>query len=162
MNDQHDQAKPIERLEIRGGEILIEMAERGERKAVGRGNGNGPLPLPTLVDLGVSKMQSSRWQKLATLTPEEQEQKIARAKQIAVAAVDGDKEVIRQVRAEQQKEKSRRRDERELELAGRQRALPQKRYGVIIADPEWRFEPWSRETGMDRAAENHYPTSCLA
>ena len=23
----------------------------------------------------------------------------------------------------------------------------------------WRFEPWSRETGMDRAADNHYPTS---
>src|SRR5262249_27672431 len=34
-----------------------------------------------------------------------------------------------------------------------------KRYGVIYADPEWRFEPWSRETGMDRAADNHYPTS---
>jgi N6-adenosine-specific RNA methylase IME4 len=30
---------------------------------------------------------------------------------------------------------------------------------VIVADPEWRFEPWSRETGMDRAADNHYPTS---
>lgn len=28
-----------------------------------------------------------------------------------------------------------------------------------MADPEWRFEPWSRQTGMDRAAENHYPTS---
>jgi len=40
-------------------------------------------------------------------------------------------------------------------------ALPQKRYGVILADPEWRFEPWSRETGMDRAADNHYPTSVM-
>src|SRR6202000_2117682 len=38
-------------------------------------------------------------------------------------------------------------------------ALPNKRYGVILADPEWRFEPYSRETGMDRAADNHYPTS---
>lgn len=36
-----------------------------------------------------------------------------------------------------------------------------KRYGVIYADPEWRFEPYSRETGMDRAADNHYPTSPL-
>jgi N6-adenosine-specific RNA methylase IME4 len=33
---------------------------------------------------------------------------------------------------------------------------------VILADPEWRFEPWSRDTGMDRAADNHYPTSELA
>ena len=32
---------------------------------------------------------------------------------------------------------------------------------MIVADPEWRFEPWSRETGMDRAADNHYPTSVL-
>lgn len=33
------------------------------------------------------------------------------------------------------------------------------RFPVILADPEWRFEPWSRETGMDRAPENHYPTT---
>lgn len=31
-------------------------------------------------------------------------------------------------------------------------------YGVLYADPPWRFEPYSRETGMDRAADNHYPT----
>src|SRR5277367_2627433 len=48
---------------------------------------------------------------------------------------------------------------READLGQRQAALPDKRYGVIVADPEWRFEPWSRETGMDRAADNHYPTS---
>ena len=36
-----------------------------------------------------------------------------------------------------------------------------KRYPVIYADPEWRFEPRSRETGMDRAADNHYPTSSV-
>src|SRR5262249_16381614 len=40
-----------------------------------------------------------------------------------------------------------------------QAALPDKRYGVILADPEWRFKPYSRDTGMDRAADNHYPTS---
>jgi N6-adenosine-specific RNA methylase IME4 len=27
-------------------------------------------------------------------------------------------------------------------------------YRVIYADPPWRFEPYSRETGMDRAADN--------
>jgi hypothetical protein len=27
------------------------------------------------------------------------------------------------------------------------------------ADPEWRFEPRSRATGLDRSADNHYPTS---
>ena len=53
------------------------------------------------------------------------------------------------------------RDAREQALAAKQLALPNKRYGVIVADPEWRFEPWSRETGMDRSADNHYPTSVL-
>jgi N6-adenosine-specific RNA methylase IME4 len=55
--------------------------------------------------------------------------------------------------------KAERRAAREIELAAKQTALPDKRYGVILADPEWRFEPYSRETGMDRAADNHYPTS---
>ena len=50
---------------------------------------------------------------------------------------------------------------RERELGERQAAMPEKKYGVIVADPEWRFEPWSRDTGMDRSADNHYPTSCL-
>jgi N6-adenosine-specific RNA methylase IME4 len=55
--------------------------------------------------------------------------------------------------------KAERRAQREHELSAKQAALPAKRYGVIVADPEWRFEPYSRETGMDRAADNHYPTS---
>jgi len=55
--------------------------------------------------------------------------------------------------------KAKRRARREIELATKQTALPAKRYGVIVADPQWRFEPYSRETGMDRAADNHYPTS---
>jgi N6-adenosine-specific RNA methylase IME4 len=53
------------------------------------------------------------------------------------------------------------RQEREQGLAAKQQALPIKKYGVILADPEWRFEPWSRETGLDRAADNHYPTNPL-
>jgi len=58
-------------------------------------------------------------------------------------------------------ERKRRRDAREIELSKCIVALPTKKYGVILADPEWRFEPWSRITGMDRAADNHYPTSAL-
>jgi N6-adenosine-specific RNA methylase IME4 len=33
-----------------------------------------------------------------------------------------------------------------------------KLYGVLYADPPWRFEPFSRITGMSRAADNHYAT----
>lgn len=56
-------------------------------------------------------------------------------------------------------DKKERRAKRERDLAAKQEALPNKRYGVIYADPEWRFEVYSRDTGMDRAADNHYPTS---
>lgn len=48
---------------------------------------------------------------------------------------------------------------REISLSEKQRALPAKKFGVIYADPEWRFEPYNRDSGMDRAADNHYPTS---
>ncbi len=65
-------------------------------------------------------------------------------------------------RALRMAEKRARRAQLEAELGARQRALPDKRYGVIYADPPWRFEPYSRITGMDRAAENHYPTSPTA
>ena len=67
-----------------------------------------------------------------------------------------EKERIKRIR-----EKQKKRARRERELAKKIRALPNKRYGVVFADPEWRFEPYSRVTGMDRAADNHYPTSTL-
>jgi N6-adenosine-specific RNA methylase IME4 len=65
------------------------------------------------------------------------------------------------IRADQQQAKKAHRVERETVLAEKIKALPTERFGVIVADPEWRFEPFSRETGMDRAADNHYPTSEL-
>jgi MT-A70 len=43
-------------------------------------------------------------------------------------------------------------------LGARQRALPDERFGVILADPEWNRTTWS-EAGMDRHAANHYPVS---
>ena len=56
-------------------------------------------------------------------------------------------------------EKLARRADREKELGARQLAWPAQVYGVIYADPEWREEVWSRETGLDRAPDNHYSTS---
>jgi N6-adenosine-specific RNA methylase IME4 len=58
--------------------------------------------------------------------------------------------------------KSHRRAQREMELAKATEQASCKvgsqLYGVIYTDPPWRFEPFSRESGMDRAADNHYPT----
>ena len=58
-------------------------------------------------------------------------------------------------------EKKERREQREADLGARQNALPTKKSGVVYADCEWENKPWSLETGMDRAAANHYPTSSL-
>jgi len=62
-------------------------------------------------------------------------------------------------------DKKERRADRERELAEATIAASKKLqfnlYGVILADPPWRWEPYSRDTGMDRAADNHYPTMTL-
>ena len=57
--------------------------------------------------------------------------------------------------------KQTKRAETERRLGEKVRALPNRLYNVILADPPWRFEPYSRETGLDRAADNHYPTQDL-
>ena len=58
--------------------------------------------------------------------------------------------------------KQSRRVEREIELSEATLAASERvgsqLYSVIYADPPWRFEPYSRDTGMDRSADNHYPT----
>jgi hypothetical protein len=54
------------RAERRAGEMLKKMAEEGERDPGGRGR-IGLRPATQLSYLGMSKSQSSRWQKLADL-----------------------------------------------------------------------------------------------
>jgi N6-adenosine-specific RNA methylase IME4 len=44
----------------------------------------------------------------------------------------------------------------EAALAGKQLARPQKRYGVIYADPPWRFETWDDAGKTNTSADNHY------
>jgi N6-adenosine-specific RNA methylase IME4 len=145
------------RAERRAGQMLIEMRERGERDS-GSGGDRRSQSQPATVkldDLGVNKTQSSRWQKLAGLDEEDFDDRVAKVKRETARAVE-------MTREERTAEKREVREAREAELAARQTALPGRRYGVVLADPEWRFEVWSRETGLDRAADNHYPTSELA
>lgn len=51
------------------------------------------------------------------------------------------------------------RAKREEALAAKQRALPDRRYGVILADPEWEFECYSEKGKTATSADNHYPCS---
>lgn len=73
---------------------------------------------------------------------------------------------VKSRRAEKQAEKKDRRDARIVTLTRATHAASQRLgfrlYNVIYADPPWRYEAYSAETGMDRAADNHYPTMTTA
>jgi hypothetical protein len=129
-------------------DALAEQRNEGGRPAK---TGSAEEPVSTLADLGVDKKLSSRAQRLAELPEEQFEARVAEVKEGAARALE-------MTERERQDEKRQRREQREADLAQRQFTLPDKAYGVIYADPPWRFEPYSRETGMDRAADNHYPT----
>jgi N6-adenosine-specific RNA methylase IME4 len=92
------------------------------------------------------KLPASSAAKAAGL-PEAQQNEIARQAEAGAANVV--RTVIKQgVRAV-----------REAELGAKQAQLPDSQYGVILADPEWEFVTFSKITGVDRSASNHYPTS---
>jgi N6-adenosine-specific RNA methylase IME4 len=142
------------RAERRAGQMLKQMREDGTRQGPGRPKGSVSLPLKKL---GVSKIQSSRWQQLSELPQEDYEKRLAAAQRRVVDALD----LTALTPEERAAEKQARRTQLERDLATQIRALPNKRYGLILADPEWKFVPWSEETGSDRSAANHYATSAL-
>jgi|GEM_PF-662080 len=112
----------------------------------------------TLKEAGISKKLSTRSQKFAAVAETAFEAALlsAREKILAGGAI-----VVNPLKDLSTAEKKSRRRAREIELGAKQMALPEARFGVIYADPEWKFEAYSDETGMDRAADNHYPTSAL-
>jgi N6-adenosine-specific RNA methylase IME4 len=110
--------------------------------------------IPNVASLaGTSLDKGEELDALAALPKESQADLIARAK-------DGEKV---SAKAAAKKEKRAAKEAALAQATGEaSKALGTKLYGVIYADPPWRFEPYSRDTGMDRAADNHYPTMTLA
>ena len=157
-------------IEIDAIEIRIRAKKRrgelvGELKASGRlvqpstartikSSGND---LITLEELGITRNESSEEQKIAAIPGDSFERLVARCRAYAEQHTEKHSFDVLSEKADVSKKEQR--AEKEAKLGGLQLALPDKKYGVILADPEWRFEVYSRETGMDRAADNHYPTS---
>jgi N6-adenosine-specific RNA methylase IME4 len=115
-----------------------------------------------VVDHGSAELKEAVRQGKATVAAAAEIALRPEAEQREIVAQGRDEilKAAKKFRAEDQAKKAERRTEREAALGAKIAALPDKKYGVVLADPEWCFEPWSRETGMDRAADNHYPTSC--
>lgn len=160
------------RAERRIGELMEAERKAGtlakgvigrDKKGQTRGSRGVPRVIepPTLADRGIDKHLADRARKAAALPEAKFEARVAKASKLAVAATENDKAVVAAAREAAQAEKKERRSERERELGAKIVALPVKRYGVILADPPWRFQPYSLDTGMDRAADNHYPTMTL-
>ena len=80
--------------------------------------------------------------KIAELPAEQQEQ--------IIEAPRPDQAIKKVMREQKEKELAHKSIEQSLEWE-------EEVYGVIYADPPWRFDTFS-ENGMDRSADNHYPT----
>src|SRR5216684_848102 len=130
------------RAERRAGEILKEMDKAKGRCGPGRGKAGscaGPAfnTAPTLKDLGVSKTQSSKWQRLADLNPKDFEDQVEIAKKRTLDQSDVTHNLAMKAAKRRELEKS---------LAVKQSALPTQKFGVIYADPEWQVHFWQSKS----------------
>ena len=150
------------RAERRLGELMAaqrdaDLLHRGGRpprsKPPKTGLPDNPVLQPlSLAEAGIDKNLADRARRVAALSHK------AFAEQIREARASAGRTGARPLSTQ---EKRAARAAREAALAQKITALPDRKFGVIYADPEWRFEPYSRETGLDRSADNHYPTSEL-
>jgi N6-adenosine-specific RNA methylase IME4 len=150
------------RAERRAGELLAAMEKNKgvvarDKKGETRGSGGKPRveEPPKLADLGVSKTQSSRWQKLAALDADKFEHHVERA---GVNAYD------RMTRRFVKEAEIERKQARHRSIIGHGCTVDDlvaladsgKRFSVIYADPPW---PWDTIGPLGRissCADHHY------
>jgi hypothetical protein len=101
------------RAERRLGEVIEQERKAGklakggqphQRKQKSTGSRKNPVD-PTLADQGVDKALADRARKAAALPAAKFEAHVAQAVRVAVAATEGDREVVQAARAEQQAQK---------------------------------------------------------
>ena len=137
------------RAERRAGELLIEMAVRKERETKGGDRRSklhaATLIAPKLADLGISKTQSSRWQKLASLDADHFEEKVESASKRAYDRITY--RFLKQAEIERAKTRHAKLIEHGCTVDDLT-ALAEfsKRFSVIYADPPW---PWAGNLGVE-------------
>ncbi len=148
------------RAERRAGELLQETDKNSGGRPTKTRNTMLQVSGPTLLELGVTRIQSSRWQTIANIPERIFEQHV---KETRARAETGDTRaelttvgVLKlakrhQRRRQQKKYGSKRYKARPLS------ALPTNHYGTIYADPPW---PYSNQATR-AAASNHYPSMSI-
>jgi N6-adenosine-specific RNA methylase IME4 len=140
---------------------LMAVAEKARAGRPSKKIGVLKTPILSLAAQGIDKGLAKAARRDAAMPEPIFEASVAKDVKVATAVVEGGREIIAAIRAEHHQEKLARRIAREKQLGARQRALPVRKYGVILADPEWRFEFWSEKLMTNSSAANHYPTSDL-
>lgn len=156
------------------GELLKELRKAGRLARGTRGQLNGRssgglLKNPpeknaaTLAEQKIDKHLAHTARQLAEVSDHAFEVSLAKRAKLAVAACEGNRAFIAEARRELNIEKKKRRAKREREFAEgtlrASRSLGKKLYGVIYADPPWRY---SISGDARPGNEQHYPTMEIA
>jgi len=111
----------------------------------------------TFEEAGITKELAKQIRAAAPKSAKEREDDIAKRRRLAEAMASGTSAVIKEARHENLAQKRARRDANEERLGKLQRALPEEKFGVILADPPWYYEPYSIERTTSNPT-HHYPT----
>jgi ParB/RepB/Spo0J family partition protein len=150
LGDLKNNDQPVERYTQKAA-TATNTSERSVQREVQRGEKLGADVLAKVARTSLDKSDElDAVAKLGEIAPDRQADLIDRAK--AGEKVSAKVEL-----------KKVRRDSREAELgekiAAGNLALPDRQFGIIVADPPWGRTVYSTETGMDRHAANHYPVA---
>lgn len=150
LENQNEAAEVKIRAERKAGEMLARMPKNEGAKGTGSNQYEvrslDVTAPPTLEELGIEKMQSSRWQTIASLPVEVFEEHItetkAEGRELTTAGV------IRVAKTELVKDKV-----QPKPIDGK--------YRVIYADPPWKYGDQFLIEGYKVSAEQHYPVMSI-
>jgi hypothetical protein len=151
------------RAERRAGELLRKM-EKNQGALPGKTGRKGRPVLDStlkLSDLGMTKSQSSRWQKLAALESDEFEIKVARASTAAYDRMTG--RFLKEAEIKRAQERHRKLIENGCTVDDLTALVHSgKRFSVIYADPPWPWKTWGDASGkIQSSPDNHYGTCSI-
>src|SRR5262245_51904964 len=146
-DNQHSEGLPIGRSSE-----LLNVGERTVARAR-EVQEHGAPELVQAVERGAVSVSAAA--DVSTLPVQEQQEIVAR----------GEREILRaaqDIRARKAEIRRAERIERLAAICNQSTPFPRdRRYAVLYADPPWHFEVYNEESGVERAAGNHYPTISL-